>query len=285
MIQDMDENIGRLIQFLKDTGQYDNTLIIFVSDNGTSEPGPLLGIKISNAGSGLADFVNNVNNTISNLGNGSSQINYAAWGADPSASPLSGFKTSEYEGGTRVPLIFKEPAVSSSSNISNPKVIKAFAYVEDLTPTVLEYAGVQHPGSSYNGHEVHPIMGKSLKGLFNGTVDRVYGENDIVADEMFNNSAVYMGDWKAIRHEPPAGDGKWQLINLANDPTEIINVADQHPDILQKLISAYETYAKDVGVVIPRGQAYYEGLASVSPPINQSQVTITSADITPEKFS
>ena len=297
MIENMDENIGKMIKFLKDTGQYDNTLIIFVSDNGTSEPGALLNIKFSSMGSGMADYIKLVNHTLSNLGNVSSQINYAAWGQDASASPLSGFKTSEYEGGTRVPFIFKEPGVSSSpsaSNTSNPKMINAFAYVTDLTPTFLEYAGVQYPGFSYNGSELHPvsaqtnpypIMGKSLKALFNGTADRVYGENDVVADEMFNNSAVWMGDWKAIRHDPPIGDGKWQLINIVNDPTEINNVADQNPEIMQKLISAYDTYAKEVGVVIPRGQAYYESLASASPPINQSQVTITSADITPANFS
>jgi arylsulfatase A-like enzyme len=289
MIEDMDQNIGRLIQFLKDTGQYDNTLIMFASDNGTSEPGPLLGIKFSSANMGaVANFTEHVNNTIPNLGNGTSVINYAAWGADSSASPFSGYKTTEYEAGTRVPFIVKEPGTSSSasgSNSSSPKISKAFTYVEDITPTIMEYAGVQHPGSSYKGHEVHPIMGKSLKALFNGTVDRVYGENDIVADEMFNNSAVYMGDWKAIRHEPPVGDGKWQLINLADNPSETINVADQHPDILKKLISAYDSYAKDVGVVIPRGEAFDESLASATPPVNQSQVTITSADITAENFT
>jgi arylsulfatase A-like enzyme len=131
MIENMDENIGKMIKFLKDTGQYDNTLIIFVSDNGTSEPGALLNIKFSSMGSGMANYLKLVNPTLSNLGNVSSQINYAAWGQDASASPLSGFKTSEYEGGTRVPFIFKEPGVSSSpstSNTSNPKMIKAFAY-------------------------------------------------------------------------------------------------------------------------------------------------------------
>ena len=77
-------------------------------------------------------------------------------------------------------------------------------------------------------------------------------------------------------------EGRFQS---GTDPTEINNVADQHPDIMQKLINAYDTYAKDVGVVIPRGQTFYESLASVSPPINQSQVTITSADITPANFT
>jgi arylsulfatase len=291
MIENMDQNIGKVIQHLKDTGKYDNTLIVFVSDNGTSEPGPLLGIKFSSITSAqqMENYTSHVNNTLSNLGNGSSVINYAAWGTATSDSPLSGFKTSEYEGGTRVPFIFKEPSTSSSAISSadevNPEIIKAFAYVSDLTPTFLEYAGVQHPGSSYNGMPVHPIMGKSLKPLFNGTADSVYGPEDIVADEMFNNTAVYMGDWKAIKHEPPIGDGKWKLHNIVNDPTELIDLANQNPEIIQKLISAYNEYAKDVGVVIPRGQTYYEGLASASPPINQSQVTITSADIVPEKFS
>ena len=288
MIENMDENIGRLIEFLKDTGQYDNTLIMFTSDNGTAEPSPLLGIKFSSieSASVMESFVKGVNNTLPNLGNGTSIINYAAWGTYPSASPFSAYKTTEYEAGTRVPFIVKEPGVSSSSassNISNPKIIKAFAYVTDLAPTFLEYAGVQYP-STYNGHQVHPIMGKSLNALFNGTVERVYGETDIVADEMFNNTAVWMGDWKAVRHQPPVGDGKWQLHNLADDPTEIVNVADQHPDILQELISAYDTYAKDVGVVIPRGEAFYDTVASATPPVNQSEVTITSTDITPENF-
>jgi arylsulfatase A-like enzyme len=299
MIENMDHDVGRVIQLLKDKGQYDNTLIVFVSDNGSSEPAPLLNIKFSSANeAAMQGYLKIVNNTLSNLGNVSSTINYAAWGSAVGTSPLSGFKVSEYEGGTRVPFIVKEPAgVSSPSSSSSsagtntssaiPKVIKAFAYVDDVTPTILDYAGVQPAGSTYKGHPVHAIMGKSLKSLFNGTTDKVYGENDIVADEMFNNTAVYTGGgWKAIKHEPPMGDGKWQLFNIANDPGENTNLADQHPDILQKLISAYGAYSKDVGVVIPRGQTYYLGLQSASPPLNnQSKVTITSVDITPAHFS
>ena len=104
MIEDMDKNIGRLIQMLKDNGQYDNTLIIFTSDNGTSEPAPLLTIKFTTASPNMANFVAQVNNTLPNLGNGTSVINYAAWGAESSASPLSGYKVTEYEGGTEFPL-------------------------------------------------------------------------------------------------------------------------------------------------------------------------------------
>ncbi len=291
MIENMDDNIGRLIQLLKEKGQYDNTLIMFTSDNGSSEPKPSLSIKLTTANqTAVENYIKQVNNTLSNIGNVSSYVNYASWGPYSSVAPLSGYKVTEYEGGVRSPFVVKEPGTSSpttsgSNTTSNLGVIKAFTYVTDITPTILEYAGVNHPGSSYNGHEVHPMMGKSLRSLFNGTVDRIYGETEIVADEMFNNSAVWMGDWKAMKHEAPIGDGKWQLHNLATDPTELINVADQHPDIMQRLISAYETYAKDVGVVIPRGEKYHEAIASAAPPVNQSQATITSQDIAPENFT
>lgn len=294
MIENMDHDVGRMIQFLKANGEYKNTLIIFLSDNGTSEPAGLLDIKWSSANNAsIQTYLKIVNNTLSNLGNVSSTINYAAWGSYSGIGPLSGFKVSEFEGGTRAPFIVKEPGVSSSSSSSIntnasaiPKLIKAFVYVDDITPTILEYAGVQPAGPTYQGHPVHAIMGKSLKSLFNGTTDKVYGPNDIVADEMFNNSAVYMGGvWKAMRHEPPMGDGKWRLYNIVDDPGENHNVADMHPDILQKLISAYAAYAKDVGVVIPRGQSYYLGLQSCCPPlVPTDKVTITSADITPAHF-
>jgi arylsulfatase A-like enzyme len=116
---------------------------------------------------------------------------------------LSGYTVSEYEGGTRVPFIVKEPATggvsSSSSSVAGTtlqqqfQVIKAFPYVDDVSPTILDYAGVQPAGSTYKGHPVHPIMGKSLRSLFDGTSDKVYGPNDMVSDEMFNNTAVYTG--------------------------------------------------------------------------------------------
>jgi arylsulfatase A-like enzyme len=295
MIENMDHAIGNVIQALKQKGQYDNTLIVFVSDNGSSEPAPLLYIALSAIlNSGKPSFLATVNNSLSNIGNASSIVNYAAWGSYSTTSPLSGYKTTMYEGGTRVPFVIKEPtsALYSSSSNSNSttafnsnKVIKAFAFVNDLAPTILDYAGINHLGTMYNGHPVHPIMGKSLKPLLNGTVNRVHGQNEIVADEMFNNSAVYMGDWKATKHPPPVGDGKWQLFNLTSDPGQNYDVASQHQDILQKMIDGYDTYAKNVGVIPPLGQKFHNMMAVTIPPLDQSQVTITLKDILPGKFN
>jgi arylsulfatase A-like enzyme len=70
---------------------------------------------------------------------------------------------------------------------------------------------------------------------------------------MFNNSAVWMGDWKAVRNFQPVGDGQWNLFNITSDIGENTDLANQYPEILKKLISDYDKFAKDVGVVVPSG--------------------------------
>jgi hypothetical protein len=96
---------------------------------------------------------------------------------------------------------------------------------------------------------------------------------------------VYMGDWKATKHPPPVGDGKWQLFNLTSDPGQNYDVASQHRDILQKMKDGYDIYAKNVGVIPPLGQKFQNMMAVTIPPLDQSQVTITLKDILPGKFN
>jgi arylsulfatase A-like enzyme len=217
MIEDMDYNIGRVIQYLKDTGQYDNTLIMFSSDNGSSEP-----IEMKNLATvGVAEankFFSSFNNTVANIGNANSLVNYGAWGTGAAVSPFSYFKTTQGEGGVRPPLVTKLPG--TSSNQTKPDVVNAFVHVNDMTPTFLDYA----------------IMGKSLKPLLEGKVEKVYGDDVPVAQEMFNNTAVWMGDWKAVRNFESAGNGQWHLFNIANNIGENTDLANQHQETLKKLI-------------------------------------------------
>ncbi|MGD1835646.1 MAG: sulfatase-like hydrolase/transferase, partial [Nitrososphaeraceae archaeon] len=156
MIDNTDYNIGKLIQYLKDIGKYDNTLIIFTSDNGSSEP---IEMKFLGLGGVTAEeaeeFYNKFNNTVENMGNSDSFENYGLWGTAPSVAPLSFSKITQGEGGIKPPFIIKEPNVTN--NNTDTEIVKAFVHVTDITPTILEYAGVEQAGSSYNGKEVHPI--------------------------------------------------------------------------------------------------------------------------------
>ena len=271
-IEQMDKDIGRVIQYLKDTGQYDNTFILFTSDNGSSEPFEIAlfryasGVNLTHA----KQFVAGINNTLPNLGNPTSDFNYGAWGTYVATSPFSGFKTSLYEGGVRPPAIIKEAESVSppASTNSSSNLVKSFVYVTDITPTILELAGVSHP-STYQGHDVHAVMGKSLNPLLNGTMEKIHPDDEAIGGEMFNNTSVRMGDWKATSYGYPP---QWKLYNLATDLGENTDLASQHPDILEKLITAYDNYAQDVGVVIPRGEKFEQTAKNNFPPITQDDI-------------
>ena len=94
-------------------------------------------------------------------------------------------------------------------------------------------------------------MGKSIKPLLEGNLKKVHSEDEILSAEMFGNRLVLMGDWKARYQIFPAGDGQWKLFNLAQDIREATDVSIEHPDILEKMVSAYDKWAQDVGIIEP----------------------------------
>jgi len=289
MIENMDQNIGRLIQYLKQIGKYDNTLILFTSDNGGSEAVQLPeGILALNGVDyqAIPGFVKGLNDTLSNLGNKTTSVNFGSWGAYVSSAPLAGFKASEYEGGTRVPFIVKVPLATSASSAatvanttaaastmtnatSSSSPIRSFLFLTDLTPTFLDYAGVKPAGTTYKGHSVHEIMGKSIRPILNGSAETIHG-NESTGSEMFNNTAVWEEPWVAI-HDESHNPSKWQLYNFVNDPGQNNDLADKQPALLQKLMADYQKYAQDVGVVIPTGHKADVQYSHIFPPLNQSQ--------------
>jgi arylsulfatase len=280
MIENMDHNVGRLIDHLKQTGEYDNTLIVFTSDNGGSEATQLPEAILLTNGvdyTAIPGFVKNLNNSLNNLGEMTSSINYGGWGPYVSSAPLAGFKASLYEGGTRSPIIIKEPSVdkiaakeSAAANATLPSPINSFMFVTDLTPTFLDYANVSEAGSTYNGKEVHPIMGKSIRPLLNGSVEEIHGADEPIGSEMFNSTAVYKGPWLAMRSgSDPTGN--WQLYNIVTDPVQNNNLAEEHPDLLQQMISDYQKYSEEMSIVIPTGERTSIQYSKIYPPINQTQ--------------
>ena len=159
----------------------------------------------------------------------------------PSVSPLSYFKTTQGEGGIRSPFVIKLP---NAGNQTKTRYSRCICTRQRYDSHFLEYAGVQPPGSTYNGHPVHAIMGKSMKSLLEGKIQVVHPDDEPIAQEMFNNTAVFMGDWKAVKNSPPTSDGKWHLFNITADIGENNDLASQHPEILAKLMSDYDKVRK-----------------------------------------
>ena len=240
MVNNMDYHFGRVVNFLKDIGEYDNTIVIFLSDNGpnpwSSEDYP------GNRGSKwYAQF----DNSIDNIGHPMSHYAYGMGWASASAGPLDLFKMTVAEGGIRSPLLIAGPGVKGGQQLD------AFAYVWDIMPTILDLAGIAHP-EKYQGRQVERMRGKSLKGVLTGSTQTVYGADEFVGGEMQNGKWMRQGDFKAVSVSPPYGTGSWHLYNLADDPGETRDLAKEQPEILKKLQTAWERYAKDVGVVLTK---------------------------------
>jgi len=240
MVDNMDYHFGRVIDFLKDIDEYDNTIVMFLSDNG---PNPWYSEDYpGNLGS---DWYAQFDNSLKNIGHPMSHYAYGMGWGSASAGPLDLFKMTIAEGGIRSPLLIAGPGVKGGRQVD------AFSYVWDLMPTILDLARVAAP-EQYQGRPVESMRGKSLNGLLDGSKQAIYGEEDFVGGEMQNGKWMRQGDYKAVSVAPPYGDGHWRLFNLADDPGETRDLAGEHPQKLKRLRLAWDEYALDVGVVLSR---------------------------------
>jgi arylsulfatase len=238
MVNNMDYHYGRVIDFLKDIGEYDNTIVLFLSDNG---PNPWYSEDYpGNLGS---DWFAQFDNDLENIGNPMSHYAYGMGWGSASAGPLDLFKMTIAEGGIRSPLLVAGPGVKGGRQVDE------FAYVWDLMPTILDFAGVSAP-EQYQGRPLEGMRGKSLTGVLDGSKQAVYSAQDFVGGEMQNGKWMRQGDFKAVSVAPPYGDGAWRLFNLAEDPGETRDLAGEQPEKLTKLQVAWDEYAHDVGVVL-----------------------------------
>jgi arylsulfatase len=236
MVDNLDHNIGRVIDYLRASGQYDNTLIVFMSDNGA-------------AGENHAQFYPpgaHTDNSYANLGQKGSQIDYGLRWAEVSAAPFHLFKGTTAEGGISVPAIVQMP-----EKLRRQGVERGIARVDDLAPTFLELAGISLP----NDAAKNPITGKSMLPMLAGQGSP--HSNDSLAGELFGNAYYREGHLKLLGMRSQAGLGdnaqplQWQLFDVANDRGETSDLAASQPETVDRLKQAWMKYAERVGVVFP----------------------------------
>jgi len=237
LLSNMDYHIGRVIEFLKDIDEYNNTVIIFLSDNGSnpwySEDYP---------GNKDSEFMASFDNSIDNLGAPMSHYAYGMGWGSACSGPLDLFKAAVGEGGIRSPLIIAGPGVKGN------RKIEAFAYVTDIMPTILEMAILTKP-DEFNGRKVEKMLGRSITKVLSGEANRVYADSDIIAGEMMNGKWARLGDYKASFVPEPYGEARWKLYNLKNDPGETTDLSTDEPELLNKIVDGWKQYAHKVGVL------------------------------------
>ena len=239
MVDAVDYHYGRVIDFLKDIGEYENTVILFLSDNGAN---PFYSDDYP--GAEQPDFRSQFDNSLENIGHPGSNYAYGIGFASASSGPLNKFKMTVGEGGIRSPFLIAGPGIKGGRRVD------AFAYVTDVMPTLLELAGVGYP-STFKGRDVEPMRGRSMRGLLDRSKEVIYAPDEFVGGEMGGGKWMRQGDLKAVMVPKPYGTGKWRLYNLVKDPGESEDLSEEMPGKLKELISAWDEYAEDVGVIPP----------------------------------
>jgi arylsulfatase len=228
MIDRMDQNVGRILAKIKELKKDDNTLVVFISDNG--------------AQGGYRSFNQLNRGLVKNAGpvgtSGSFDYQEQSW-AYVSNTPLRQYKNNMHEGGFSSPFIAWFP-----KQIKGGTLVKGTGHLIDLAPTFYELAGAKYP-ASYQGAAVHPLPGKSLVPLLRGNATAVNRDEPLFW-ERAGNRAVRKGDWKIVSTYPGY---KWELYDLSTDRGETKDLAADRPEIVNELSVAYFKWAERTGVV------------------------------------
>ncbi|KAI1334552.1 alkaline phosphatase-like protein [Xylariaceae sp. FL0016] len=273
MVDRMDWNIGRVLDYLRESGEYEDTFVLFMSDNGAEgasyEAIPLVGDDI------MGHIAKYYDNSFDNIGRGNSFVWYGCRWAQAATAPSRLYKMFSTEGGCRVPLVVKPPTGYQSAE--SGQITNAYCTVMDIVPTILDLAGIKHPGTQYKGREIAAVRGKSWQQFLraiaqSGAIARGQERNELLAIhppehvtgfECNGSGALRRGDWKITYVPAPKGPQRWELFNIKSDPGETNDLSEAEPTIFEELLALWEEYKKDVGVV---------GLAGDIQKINQGNM-------------
>jgi arylsulfatase len=243
MVANLDAHIGRLVQHLRHIGEYDNTLILFMSDNGAE---------------GAEAYImprpgTRIDNSLANLGRPGSLAAYGARWAEVGSAPFRYYKGfTGAEGGTIAPLIVKLPGQIRSRPASAQRL-----HVTDVLPTLLDAAGIPDPGQRWRDRPVHAIAGRSFHRQLEsaGQLNLPGAEERVFVDELMGAGYVVKGRWKLARQPAPSSalirrsQVPWSLFDLETDRGETRDLAAARPDIVGQLSQEWQRFISQAGVI------------------------------------
>ena len=224
MIDRVDQNIGKLLNFLEHSQHLDNTLIFFLSDNGgEAESGAF----------GQFEFAD-----LGQYGKGGWK--YGRGWATLSNTPFREYKHFTHQGGVQTPMVAHWPEQIPSDPPN--RIVRQFGYLPDIVTTCLEVAAATRP-TEFMGKPIPEMDGVSLLHVFKGGSDPIHREPIFVEHE--GNRIARDGKWKLVAyHNKP-----WELYDMEMDRSEIGNLADKYPEVANRLQLAYEEWADRCGVI------------------------------------
>lgn len=249
MLEHTDDQIGRLVEYLRERGQLDNTVLMVMSDNGASREGGPYGVmdEFSFFNGNFENIDELVEHRLDDIGGPHSHSNYP-WGwAQAGNSPLRWYKQNTYGGGVRDPLIIHWPAGINGDAAG--EIRHQFCHAVDITPTVLHITGARAP-DSFNGHQQMPMHGRSIDATFGNA--SAPAPRTVQYFEQMGHRGIYSDGWKATTyHEQgqPFEADVWGLYHLDSDFSECHDRAGEHPAKLREMVDLWWSEAGDKGVL------------------------------------
>lgn len=230
----MDRGIGSIIKTLEETGRLDNTLLMFMVDNGAchveytpDRKGAALNDKTRE---GQPLKVGNVPNVMP--GPEDTWQSYGYGWANASNTPFRMFKQYSHQGGIKVPLIIQWPKVIKKGNQINRKL----THIIDILPTALDAAKIEYP-DKYENRKIDPADGKSLVPILQGDE---YEGHDYLCWSYSHGKAIRQGNWKLVKSD----DAPWELYNIHKDPVELENLVEINPEKVRELEILFNSWLK-----------------------------------------
>lgn len=240
MLEHTDAQIGRLLEYLRTIGELDNTIVVFLSDNGASAEGGAKGAINSfrevsdNTMNGAEEEAEYVLSRLDDIGSPRAFNHYPTGWANAGNTPFPWYKTYTYSGGVKDAMVVRYPKL-----ITDPGAVRnQYHHVSDVTPTILDIIGIRKP-ETIKGVYQKEFQGTSFKyTLEDGSAE---GRKHIQYYEILGNRAIYKDGWKAItNHTNHSVNGRveddvWELYHVAEDYSECHNVAEQYPEKVREL--------------------------------------------------
>ncbi len=242
MVDNLDHNIGRLIKYLKNIGEYENTLFVFMSDNGAAN----------------RDFINDdrfaslkeyYNDDYDNMGNANSYISYGPQWAEAGSSPFRYFKNFATQGGINTTMIIKGPNVIRENEIHH-----GFTSLLDLAPTFYDVANISYP-KTYKENKVYPLKGNSLIPFVSGKTSEIHDSKYVFAMEHYGNAMLRKGNWKITNFKRPFALENFALYNLSNDLGEQINLKETEEEKYEEMLNEWMKFSNEIKIQTPTPSA------------------------------
>lgn len=237
MVDNLDDHVGRLIESLKANDLYDDTLIVFMSDNGAAAE------DFFYADDFKEYLQANFDNSYEKMGSDKSFVSYGPQWAEAGSAPFQRRKGYTREGGIVAPMIIAGPGVAAKNVIDS-----TYLTVMDLAPTFLEIGGAQYPDDD----SIEPMLGESITQFLAQASDRVHDDDYVTTLYHGGRAFLRQGNWKISNLEPPFDESGFELFELNVDPGETVDLAAEEPEKLAEMIELWRDERTRLGIILPQ---------------------------------